>query len=460
MADGPLVFISHKHSDREIAETIATFVRTASAGNVRVHLSSSPNFEGPRLGQPLNLELKRALAQAEAVILVFTTETDDWSYCMWECGVATNPSDERPTSVVVVVQCTQDEPKPYGDQLRVDARDLDSLYTFVKSLLTTTDLFINRDEPITGFASEGPEVSQFAATLHTDLGKVLSPEGRSGQSVPASPYIRVHLSNTAAHELRTLYLDGSTDECLHLLESQAAVVADALGSESLFGMVLGGETKLGDLLAGWRQDNDADTEPRWFWALAEQIEAALLGKVRPVKWAPYRSTTGRADVLYVASTRKTATGVEFDVYMVPFAPRPVPVRDRMIPVDQMYFKDVSASPLDGVRLIDLVGQMDEHHASRLPVLDHGRPLSTIHKATINDFLVQSPPSGRTAELTVQDLLTSRADAVADSYADVPPDATIEQAMEAMAAKPGCQDVVVTRDGQVVGWLPNVIFIEA
>jgi predicted transcriptional regulator len=330
----------------------------------------------------------------------------------------------------------------------------------VKSLLTTTDLFINRDEPITGFASEGPEVSQFAATLHTDLGKVLPPEGRSGQSVPASPYIRVHLSNTAAHELRTLYLDGSTDECLHLLESQAAVVADALGSENLFGMVLGGETKLGDLLAGWRQDNGADTEPRWFWALAEQIEAALLGKVRPVKWAPYRSTTGRADVPYVASTRKTATGVEFDVYMVPFAPRPVPVRDRMIPVDQMYFKDVSASPLDGVRLIDLVGQMDEHHASRLPVLDHGRPLSIIHKATINDFLVQSLPSGRTAELTVQDLLTSRADAVADSYADVPPDATIEQAMEAMAAKPGCQDVVVTRDGQVVGWLPNVIFIEA
>ena len=38
----PLVFISHKHSDRDIAETIARFVREKTGGRVRVHLSSSP----------------------------------------------------------------------------------------------------------------------------------------------------------------------------------------------------------------------------------------------------------------------------------------------------------------------------------------------------------------------------------------------------------------------------------
>lgn len=30
----------------------------------------------------------------------------------------------------------------------------------------------------------------------------------------------------------------------------------------------------------------------------------------------------------------------------------------------------------------------------------------------------------------------------------------------MAAEQGCQDVYVTRDGLVVGWLPNVVFIQA
>ena len=117
-----MVFVSHKHSDREIAETIARFVKNRTAGKVRVHLSSSPDFEGPRLGKPLNDELKGALGAAEAVILVFTSETEDWSYCMWECGIATNPNDPRPTSVVVV-QCGPNEPKPFGDQLRVDARN-------------------------------------------------------------------------------------------------------------------------------------------------------------------------------------------------------------------------------------------------------------------------------------------------------------------------------------------------
>ena len=126
MSAKPVVFISHKHSDRSIAEAIARFVKNKSAGNARVYLSSSPDFEGPRFGQPLNSELRHALGESDLVILVYTDDREDWSYCMWECGVAVDPKDERHTSVVVV-QCTADEPKPFGDQLRVDARDLDAI---------------------------------------------------------------------------------------------------------------------------------------------------------------------------------------------------------------------------------------------------------------------------------------------------------------------------------------------
>jgi len=31
------------------------------------------------------------LAISDVVMLIFTTESEDWSYCMWECGVATDP---------------------------------------------------------------------------------------------------------------------------------------------------------------------------------------------------------------------------------------------------------------------------------------------------------------------------------------------------------------------------------
>jgi len=453
----PLVFISHKHSDRAIAETIARFIKTTTAGNVRVHLSSSPDFEGPRLGKPLNDELKRALGAAEAVILVFTSETEDWSYCMWECGIATNPNDPRPTSVVAI-QCGANEPKPFGDQLRVDARNLDSVQTFVKTLLTSADFFARRDAAVTGFAAEGTEVKEFAAELHSKLDEVLPSGPGAERSMPTSPYLRLRLDDQTADQLRTSYLGDDTEKCLPILEA-GAEIAESTGAENVFNMRLEPGATLGDVLTAWRRDHRADGEARWFSALAEQIEAAIVGTLRPVKWAPLATTTGRADVPYVAASRRVATGLEFDVYVVPFAPRPIPVTDKMITVDQMYMKDAAEQSLDEIALMPLVKDMNARKATRLPILDHRRPLAIVHEATINKFMVHAMQTGMAVDdLTLQHLLNEHADAIDGSYADVPSDATIEEAMEAMAAKPGCQDVYVTRDGLVVGWLPNVMFI--
>jgi hypothetical protein len=103
--------------------------------------------------------------------------------------------------------------------------------------------------------------------------------------------------------------------------------------------------------------------------------------------------------------------------------------------------------------------MNERDATRLPILDSRAPRYIVHEATINKFMVQAMQTGTVDDLTLQDLLSEHAAALEDSYAEVPTDATIEEAMEAMAAKPGCQDVYVTRDGLVVGWLPNVLFIQ-
>ncbi len=326
-----------------------------------MHLSSSPNFEGPRLGQPLRDELKHALAAADAVILVFTSDTEDWSYCMWECGVATNPNDPRPTSVVVV-QCTADEPKVFKDQLRVDARNLDSVQGFVKAVLTTTDIFARRKKPITGFVAEGSEVRDFAADLHLQLAGVLPSGGGAEQSTPTSPYLRIRLDDQATKELKTSYLDPERDQSLELLKSRAEI-AESTGAETLFGMV------------------------------APALPTATLAHLGVV---------------------------EFDVYMVPFAPRPIPVTEKMITVDQMYFKDAAEQSLDEILLMPLVKDMNVHDVSRLPILDGGHPKSIIHKATINEFIVQAIETGvgTVSELTLHDLLAQHADALEGSYAEV------------------------------------------
>jgi hypothetical protein len=53
------------------------------------------------------------------VLLVYTTEDQDWSYCMWECGVAMKP--DAPQTRIVVLQCAAETPNVFEDRVRVDA---------------------------------------------------------------------------------------------------------------------------------------------------------------------------------------------------------------------------------------------------------------------------------------------------------------------------------------------------
>jgi hypothetical protein len=112
----PLLFVSHKHSDRQIALALARFIEERSAARIKVHLSSSPDFQGPRFGKALNAQLREALWKTKVLILVYTSPDQDWSYCMWECGMASHP--QSPNTTVIVLQCGADVPSPFQDVLR------------------------------------------------------------------------------------------------------------------------------------------------------------------------------------------------------------------------------------------------------------------------------------------------------------------------------------------------------
>ena len=455
----PVVFISHKHSDSPIAETIAKFVKNKSAGNARVHLSSSPDFEGPRFGQPINTELKHALGESDLVILVYTDEREDWSWCMWECGVAVDPTEQHLTAVVVV-QCTADVPKPFADQLRVDARDLDSVQGFVKALLSSTQFFARRDEPMTGFAPEGSELKDFASELHGALADVIPTGNAAERSTPTSPFLRVRLSSQAADEIKANYLAGAREGNEKIIESGALIVEEE-GAGALFGMLLGPSSTLGDVLADWKmEDINSGQEARWFVSLTDQIEAALVGKMRPVSWAAYKAAKGQSDVPFVAGSIQRSEGVEFDVYMVPISPRPVPVRERMLPIEQTYYKNAAQEPLQEILLASLVKEMGSKNVTRLPILDGKSAKSIVHRATINEYLAdRAINAGSVEKCTLADLLAEDADALDKSYVAVPPDATIEEAMALMNGEAGAQDVFVIDNGLVVGWITNIMFIE-
>src|SRR5262249_43431298 len=135
----PTIFISHKHIDRDIADAVREFVERRSNREVAVYQSSSGASEGPELGRPLTQELKNALWKAGIVILIYTSEDQDWQWCMWECGVALNP--HSPDTRVIVFQCSPETPRVFQDQVRVNARDKEDLLKFVRQFLTDTHFF-------------------------------------------------------------------------------------------------------------------------------------------------------------------------------------------------------------------------------------------------------------------------------------------------------------------------------
>ena len=111
--DKPVLFISHRHDDRPIADVLRRFIEARTGGRVTVFQSSSPGARGPKQGENLTEELRRNLWHASVVVLIYTARDQDWSYCMWECGVAQLP--EPSTTKTVVFQCADQFPMVFAD---------------------------------------------------------------------------------------------------------------------------------------------------------------------------------------------------------------------------------------------------------------------------------------------------------------------------------------------------------
>ncbi|MGC2660584.1 MAG: hypothetical protein WA324_21725 [Bryobacteraceae bacterium] len=131
-SDLPLLFISHKHVDHELAKVLADFVKNRTGAQVRIHVSSDPDYLGPPAGRVLNKALREILWRTEALILIYTSADQNWSYCLWECGVATKANN--PDTNIVVFQCGDEAAPVYEGCLNVKATELKSIRRFVDEL--------------------------------------------------------------------------------------------------------------------------------------------------------------------------------------------------------------------------------------------------------------------------------------------------------------------------------------
>lgn len=465
----PLLFISHKHTDHAIAKVIADFIDDECRNEVDLHLSSDSRYQGPRFGPNLNAQLRRALWKTDALVLVYTSaEGEDWSYCMWECGAAANPNS--PATSLVVFQCWRDVPKPFGDDLRINARTLEDMRKFTKQLFTDETFFPRLGKALA--PNVRPDtIDKAAKRLYENLQTVLpSPDDGAIQQWPTWPYLRLELPMAQVDAIKTAPEAERQDKVRELVTDHGVVVEGGERTAELFGLAnLSPRHPFKEILRTWSEKLQG-AEPLWFNSCCEQIVAGAQRQFPVIRPATLREANGEAEYTPALSrTRRLpfAKVMQFDIYFYNLNdPRAVSVTSRMLPVGEVYLKNIGDTRPDGVKLGELLDELDmAGNKSRLPLVDGQiRPLFIVHRSMVDRFMNERSRAGATQQqlnaLTLADLFAQpgmRA-MFENTFAVVGEHSTLAD----VRMTNDIRDVFVTaggrRDEPIKGWLTNVDLI--
>lgn len=136
---GPLkIFISHRHDDKKIADSVKSVLQEWGNGQIKIYQSSDVRVNGYKIGMKLTDEQKIALTDTNIVILIYTVSDDDWYYCMWESGIATNKNGQD--TRILVFKCASDLPESLLGEMCVTP-DESSIKVFSKDFHKKSNFF-------------------------------------------------------------------------------------------------------------------------------------------------------------------------------------------------------------------------------------------------------------------------------------------------------------------------------
>jgi len=465
--DKPLIFISHKTTDSKIATVIANFIRDRTQNAVDVFLSSNWKFEGPRFGPGLNKELMTKLWKSNVLIFVYTSADQDWSYCLWECGVASDSGS--PDTRMIVFQCGNDVPTPFVSDLRVDVRNPEHIRRFTKQLLK--DPLPSRTEALApDIATETLETA--ALELFGNLEKVLPDIHDPVVEWPAWPFLRVELPQTEVKKLEKLEIANRTERMKlsqEIVTQHAIVVKSDARVAQLFGLAnLKDKLEFRELLQLWKEKFPT-VDPTWFDSCCEQIRVGARMGFPVIHRTPMKAVGVDSEYTPVLSrVRRIPFGgsVHFDLYFYNLSdPQAVLAKSRMISIEKLFYKNMDESPPDSIKLKELVGELGQSGLNRVPILNGKKhPLYIVHRSMIDKFVAENVwgKSGKNPEdFTLADLLAEpeMKEMFENTFVAISQQCSLAEAKSAMLARPGCSDVFVTENGKrdeaVIGWLTNV-----
>ena len=287
--DKPVLFISHRHDDRAIADVLRKFIQSRTGGSVAVFQSSSADAEGPAQGRSISDELRHALWHASVVVLIYTTRDQDWSYCMWECGVAQLP--EPSGTKTIVFQCTDHAPSVFSEQLRVGLRDTQAIEKFVSDLLTDPEYFPKLGRAVTDFSPGTDPVREAARELHERLQEVLPAQDAGDEEWPPYPQLTLRLTNEQLERIRDA--QGTHGERLEVARRTVVDEAMVVGGDGQVGRIFSARgfprtpampgMPMRDLVASWRTDSPTPGS-LWVDAMCSQIMATTRNQFPTLRW--------------------------------------------------------------------------------------------------------------------------------------------------------------------------------
>ena len=463
------LFISHKHVDHKIANVLGEFAKERSLGRVKVHLSSDPNFEGPKIGKSLTDQLKQALRNTNTVVLLYTSADQDWSYCMWECGVALDPETEDTN--ILVLQCGNDVPGPFADQVRINARRRDDILRFVQMFLTEPDFFPGFDEPVATFQAIDPQITKAADELFSNLQAVLPPlEEEPTEEWPAWPFLKVELTLDQVDYLRNLDFSARKDWTTEELPKLGLVAESDGRVQELFGKAkFPINLPLNQILTYW-VNGHPNLAKDWFDGLCNQLTVAALGEFPVIHWAHLTGPRGAkyipilSRVTRIPSQRK----MQFHIYFYNISDlRGVSAKSKMIPLSDIYSINLMKSPPEQLLLSALIKQLAQKGKNRIPLFDgQSRVKYIIHRSMIDMYIAQcaldSDFSEKVSTITLAQILKDQSmKAIFETtFGLVSQDCSLADVKAKMDEIPECRDVFVTHNGTkeepVLGWVTNII----
>lgn len=148
------IFISHRHADTKFADVLRVNLQIWGVSNSEIFQSSSAVAK-TNVWTGIYDSTVRQISECNLFIMIVTNENYDWSYCLWEAGIALgNPKTD---TKLFVLSLDNYSPKVLNRSPVVKVKAPDIL-NFVTSLHRDYNLF-GGARPIS------PEISDEALTL-------------------------------------------------------------------------------------------------------------------------------------------------------------------------------------------------------------------------------------------------------------------------------------------------------